>query len=225
MRARVDQKEHLDEHDAPRDEMERSLRDLRRFNRYFGGLRIYRKLLRAAGSNLVSVLDIGTGTSDLLMSIHGSARVRIGLDSKIQHLLYGRTLDGISAKANDPISRVLGDGFDLPFRSDSIDIITSAHFFHHFSPDENVRMLKECLRVSARAVLINDTRRNIVPLATVRALSALRLVGSITRFDAPASVLRGYTTAEARDIARQVGARKFEVVRLMPFRLGILLWK
>jgi hypothetical protein len=222
--SRVDQQEHLDEHDAPRDEMERSLRDLRRFNRYLGGIRIYRKLLRGAASENSSILDIGTGTSDLLMSVDGSSRLRIGLDFKIQHLLYGRRLDGIRPGA-DPLRRVLGDGFHLPFRSGSLELVTSAHFFHHFSPEENVVMLRECLRVARRAVLVNDTRRNLIPLLTVRALSILRLVGSITRFDAPASVLRGYTLAEARDIARQAGARRFEVVRLLPFRFGILLWK
>ncbi len=222
--SRVDQEEHLDERDAPRDAMERSLRDLRRFNLYFGGRRIYRKLLRMAGDETASLLDIGTGTSDLLMSCGDAPRLRVGLDFKIQHLLYGRVLDGIT-HSPDPISRVVGDGFALPFSTGSIDVVSSAHVFHHFSPDENVRMLRECLRVAARAVMVNDTRRNIVPLMTVRALSALRLVGSITRFDAPASVLRGYTMAEARDIAGQVGARRFEVMRLMPFRLGIVLWK
>ena len=36
----------LDEHDAPREEMERSLRDLRWINHYAGGIRIYRSLVR-----------------------------------------------------------------------------------------------------------------------------------------------------------------------------------
>lgn len=223
--SRVDQEEHLDDHDAPAGEMERSLRDLRRINRYLGGKRIYAKLLRTAGGTFSSVLDIGTGTSDLLMSGGRYIRLRVGVDFKIQHLLYGRTLDGITTRSRDPLSRVVGDGFALPFRAGSIEVITSAHFFHHFSPDENVRMLNECLRVASRAVLINDTRRNLIPLMAVRALSAIRVVGSITRFDAPASVLRGYTMAEANDVARKTGARTFDVVRLMPFRFGIVLWK
>lgn len=220
---RVDQEEHLDEHDAPWDDMERSLRDLRRFNSFFGGIRIYRKLARMAGER-PSVLDIGTGTSDLLMSIRNRSGMKIGIDFKIQHLHYGRKLDRIRPD-DDPIRRIAADAFALPFRSNSIDLVTSAHFFHHFSPEDNVVMLRECLRVAKRAVMINDTRRNHVPLATVRLMSALRLVGSITRFDAPASVLRGYTLDEARRVAEKAGAERFEVMRLMPFRLGILLWK
>ena len=220
---RVDQEEHLDEHDAPWDDMERSLRDLRRINRYLGGFRIYRRLVRRAGRGVTSILDIGTGTSDLLMTVP-HVRMRVGLDFKIQHLHYGRMLDDFTGP-DDPVRRISGDAFQLPFRSDSVDLVTSAHFFHHFSPEENVVMMRECLRVAKRAVMINDTRRNYVPLATVKVLSALRLFGSITRFDAPASVERGYTVAEARAIALESGARRVEVMRLMPFRFGILLWK
>ncbi|HEX2122010.1 MAG TPA: hypothetical protein VHL59_10250, partial [Thermoanaerobaculia bacterium] len=102
---------------------------------------------------------------------------------------------------------------------------TSAHFFHHFSPDENKIMLAEALRVARKGVSVNDTRRHYVPLLFVLLLSALRLFGRITRFDAPASVRQAYTIPETREIVRRVPAKRSEIVRLWPFRLGILLWK
>src|SRR5215212_8738324 len=115
----------LDEHDAPRADMERSLRDLRRFNRYCGGRAIYHRMLRPFAPK--SVLDLGTGTSELLDSLRGDV-LRIGLDFKIDHLLYLR--DG------SPTRRVVGDARRLPFRDSSVDVVTSAHFLHHFSPEE-----------------------------------------------------------------------------------------
>ena len=48
---RIDAPELLDEDNAPRRDVERSLRDLRRFNRWLGGLRVYRKLLARATSD------------------------------------------------------------------------------------------------------------------------------------------------------------------------------
>ena len=86
-------------------------------------------------------------------------------------------------------------------------------------------MLRDALRVTRRGVIINDTRRHYVPYLFVRLLGALRLVGPITRNDAPASILRGYTIEEARAIAANVGASRVEVVRVWPFRFGLLLWK
>jgi ubiquinone/menaquinone biosynthesis C-methylase UbiE len=210
---RVESHELLDEHDAPRADMERSLRDLRRINRYLGGTSIYRRLLRQFEPR--SVLDIGTGTADDLDAVP-HVRLRIGLDFKIDHLLYLRE--------GSTVRRVVGDALQLPFRDGAVDVVTSAHFFHHFSPDANVAILSEALRVAKDGVTVNDTRRHYVPLLFVHLLGMLRLVGRITRYDAPASVRQAYTLSEARDIAQRTKAR-YEIKPMWPFRLGILLWK
>lgn len=217
---RIDAHELLDEENAPREDMERSLRDLRRFNRYCGGIAVYRRLMRRMvkdRSRTLSLLDLGTATGDLPDSLRNYSNLHaVGLDFRIEHLHYLR--DGSRAR------RVVGDAKHLPFRDRAVDVVTSAHFFHHFSPDENVEVLREALRVAKVGVIVNDTRRHVVPLLFVHLLGALHLVGRITRFDAPASVRRGYTPREAREIAQRAGALRAEVVRAFPFRFGILLW-
>ena len=210
---RIEANELLDEHDAPRDDVERSLRDLRFINRWLGGIAVYDRLLRRFEPR--SVLVLGTGTSDNLNAQPGIP-LRIGLDFKIDHLLYLR--DG------SPVHRVVGDATRLPFRDGAVDVVTSAHFFHHFSPTANVEILRESLRVARQGVAVNDTRRHWAPYLFVLLLGALRLIGRITRVDAPASVRQAYTDAEAWAIVREVRA-KHEIVRLWPFRIGILLWK
>jgi len=211
---RIESEELLDEHDAPREDMERSLRDLRRINRYFGGVRIYRALVRRFTP--ASIVDVGTGTSDLLESVP-EVRTRIGLDFKIDHLLFLRE--------GSRVRRVVGDAQRLPFRNGAVDLVTSAHFFHHFSPEANAAILAESLRVTRRGVAVNDTRRHYAPLLLVLLLGALRLVGRITRYDAPASVRQGYTLAEARQIAARAAASRWDVIRMWPYRFAILLWK
>jgi ubiquinone/menaquinone biosynthesis C-methylase UbiE len=216
---RIEAEELLDEHDAPPDDVERSLRDLRRINAYLGGTRAFRQLLARLVSpdRAFDILDLGTGTSDLLEALPNARR--FGLDFKIGHLLYGRAL------ATLPVRRIAGDAFRLPFRDASFDIVTSSHFFHHFTPDENADILRDSLRVARVGVAVTDTRRHIAPLAFVRLLGLTPLVGRITRFDAPASVMQGYTLEEARAIAARAGGRDPRVFRLMPFRFGLLLWK
>jgi SAM-dependent methyltransferase len=210
---RVETDELLDDHDAPAADVDRSLRDLRRINRWLGGIGIYRRLLRRAGAAR-SILDLGAGTADLVGSV--DAALRVALDFKIDHLNYIRT---------DKVHRVVGDARQLPFRTSSVDAVTSAHFFHHFTPDENVAILRESLRVARHAVVVNDTRRHYVPLWFVQLLGALRLFGPLTRADAPASVRQGYTIEEARAIASRVGAARSGVIRATPYRFGVLLWK
>ncbi|HEX7150424.1 MAG TPA: methyltransferase domain-containing protein [Thermoanaerobaculia bacterium] len=215
---RIDTEELLDEHDAPQPDMERSLRDLRRINRWLGGRFNYRRLLQrlAPGAARLRILDVGAGTCDNLDALDGD-HFRIGLDFKIDHLLYQR--------AGSRTHRVVGDAHHLPFRDGSVDVVTSAHFFHHFSPDENVEILRDALRVARVGVTVNDTRRHYVPLLFIQLLSVLRLVGRITRFDGPASVLRGYTVPEVKGVAGKTGAARASVVRAWPFRFGLLLWK
>ncbi|HUP45130.1 MAG TPA: methyltransferase domain-containing protein [Thermoanaerobaculia bacterium] len=209
---RLDAPELLDEHDAPAADVARSLRDLRRINRWLGGIPIYRRLVKRFAP-VDSLLDVGAGSADLLES--AGVRLRIALDCKIDHLLHGRR----------SVPMVVGDAARLPFRSDAVDLVTSAHFFHHFTAAENESILRESLRVARKGVAVNDTRRHYAPLLFVRLLGALRLVGRITRSDAPASVLRGYTVPEVRPMAEVVGARRAVVRRMFPFRFAIMLWK
>ena len=209
---RLDEPELLDEHDAPRADMERSLRDLRRINRYLGGMTTYRRLLRRFGS-VRSIVDLGAGTADLLDGVRGDV-LRVALDFKIEHLLYLR--------GRSHARRVVGDALHLPFRDGSVDVVTSSHFFHHFNPQENGVILRESARVARKGVAVTDTRRHYAPLLFVHLLAALRLFGRITRSDAPGSVRRGYTIDEVKGIAID---GRVQVVKFFPFRFGIILRK
>jgi ubiquinone/menaquinone biosynthesis C-methylase UbiE len=208
---RLDTPELLDEAHAPHDDMARSLRDLRRFNAWAGGGRVYRKLVRRllGERREALVIDLGAGTADLVDSLGMRA---IAVDINLRHLLYERE--------RSRTRRVVGDAKRLPFRDDAADAVTSSHFFHHFTPEENADVIAESLRVAKVGIAFTDTRRHRLPLLFTQLLAIFRLVGRITRFDAPASVRRGYTTDEVRAIAP--GAT---VDNYVPFRWGLLQWK
>lgn len=219
---RIYQPELLDEHDAPAADVTRSLEDLRFINKYGRGIGIYRGLLRRLvgddRSKPLRILDLGTGSSDLLDSLRAYPRlVPIGLDFNIRHLLH--------VARGSRVRRVVGDAQRLPFRDGSVDVVTSSHFFHHFTDDENVAILTDSLRVARTGVFVSDVRRHYVSLLFVRLVGTLRLIGRITRFDAPASILRGYTVPEVRELVARVPAAKREAAARFPFRWGVVLWK
>ncbi|HEV2721552.1 MAG TPA: methyltransferase domain-containing protein [Thermoanaerobaculia bacterium] len=209
---RLDTPELLDEHDAPAEDVERSLRDLQRFNRWCGGIRAYRKMVRrvipSAARNPL-IIDLGAGTADLVDSLGGRG---VAVDWNLRHLLYQR--DRSRAR------RVVADARRLPFRDNAADAVTSSHFFHHFTPAENEQILRESLRVARVGVAFTDTRRHVAPLLFTLMLRWLHLVGRITAYDAPASIRRGYTTSEVRAIAP--GA---VVENVFPFRWALLMRK
>jgi len=213
---RVVAHELLDEHDAPREDMERSLRDLRRFNRWAGGTSTYRRFLRRLAPDAKIVVDLGAGTADLLDALPSDVTT-IAVDLNIKHLLYERN--------RSRAMRVVADAHRLPFRDASVDVVTSSHFFHHFEPEENADILRGALRVVRIGAMASDTRRHVLPYLFTWLLGKLHLVGRITAYDAPASVARGYTAAEAKAVGENTGAGRVEVVTMMPFRFGLLLWK
>jgi ubiquinone/menaquinone biosynthesis C-methylase UbiE len=216
MMQRLDTPELLDEHDAEPKAMERSLRDLQRFNRWCGGTRVYRKIVhRLLGPReRPLVIDLGAGTADLVDSLGGNG---IAVDWNLRHLLYQHHASHAR--------RVVADARRLPFRDNAADAVTSSHFFHHFTPEENVEILRESLRVARVGVAMTDTLRHVVPLLVTLLLRWFHLVGRITAFDAPASVRRGYTISEVRKIAERSGARRVVVENYVPYRWGMLLWK
>ena len=210
--------EHLDHESELTPDVLRSLDDLRGINRWLGGTLAYRTLVeRVSLRRDLTVADLGSGTADLLRSLPSTHR-RIGLDLKLGHHAVARA-DG------EDVALVAADAFRIPLLDHSVDIVTSSHFFHHFDPDENRRILDESLRVCRLAVAVTDTRRHYLPLAFVRVVSATPLWSPITRFDAPASVRQGYTLEEVRDITAATRARRFEVFRMIFFRFGLILWK
>ncbi|HUR82078.1 MAG TPA: class I SAM-dependent methyltransferase [Thermoanaerobaculia bacterium] len=211
---RIESDELLDEQQVPRAEMERSLRDLRKINRYAGGLGMFRTMTSRFAPQ--SIVDLGAGTCDQLETLAG-VPLRIGLDFNLAHLAYLR--DG------SRVHRVVGDATRLPFRNGAVDLVTSSHFFHHFSPHENVVILGESLRIARKGVAMTDTRRHYFPLWFTMVLGWLRVVGRVTALDAPASVRQGYTVAEAKEIAAKSGAAKWDLIRRWPFRWAMLLWK
>ena len=213
---RVVSPELLDEHDAPREAMERSLRDLRRFNRWAGGTSTYLLLVRRFAPGAKAVVDLSAGTADLLDALPPGV-MTIAVDMNIKHLAYER--------GRSRALRVVADAMRLPFRDASVDLVTSSHFFHHFEPEENAAILRGALRIARLGAMASDTRRHILPFLFTWLLGKLHLVGRITAYDAPASVARGYTADEARAVGEKTRAGRVDVVNMMPFRFGLLLWK
>jgi ubiquinone/menaquinone biosynthesis C-methylase UbiE len=217
------QTEHLDQKGLPIREIERSLADIRWVNRYWGGHRaaetsILREILASAGDQ--TLLDLGAGSADVPERLaRKSARRGISLsvcslDLQIAHLATARGLFG------GAVGRlVAGDALRLPFGDASFDWTLSAQFFHHFSPEENVRVLREMGRVARRGVFVLDLRRHRLARAAVMGLGPIFFHSSLTIEDARISVEQAYTIPEVAGLAREAGLENVAVRRAPPFRL------
>jgi SAM-dependent methyltransferase len=213
-------RELLDDQNLPFEEMVRSLADIDRVNRKWGASRALEKHLLSrirdcAGKDLL-LLDVGAGSGALAGRLedvlsHDGSRVHvIALDLQWRHLRAGAK--GLAA--------VAGDGFLLPLGDAAVDWIVSTLIFHHFSPEQNVRLLREFARVARCGFALLDLRRHLFPLLFVSIAGPLLFKSRASVADGPASVRQAYTQGEAERIAREAWPGT-TVERVFPFRLMI----
>jgi hypothetical protein len=218
---RVPTVELLDSDAGTAQEVAASLADLRMINHRFGGCATTRSMVeriaQATRSNSLSLLEVAAGSGD----VPRATRDSLGL-SGIQ--IDVTLLDRAASHVGNGGRSIVGDALALPFRDDSFDLVACGLFAHHLSPDQLIRFVHAGLRVSRRAVLINDLIRHPLHLAMVYAGSPLYR-SRLTRHDAPASVRQAYTTDEMRAILRGTSTARIEIDRHYLFRMGAIAWK
>lgn len=220
---RVSTQEILDSDACPPVEVETSLRDLCRINRWFGGIATTRRLIERVASTTgrkhFSVLEVAAGFGEV-SKIAGRQLAHKGITLDVTDLDRVRThlLRGNRA--------VVADALALPFQDGSFDLVSCSLFAHHLEPAELARFTNEALRVSRCAVLINDLVRHPLHVALVYAGFPL-MRSYVSRVDGLASVRRAYVPDEMRQIlsAGTETAARVEISRHFLFRMGVIAWK
>ncbi len=193
---RVNTQEILDSDACPPVEVEASLRDLCRINRWFGGVATTRRLIErvasATGHKSFSVLEVAAGFGEVPKAA-GQQLARKGIAIDVTHL------DRVRSHLLHGERAVVADALALPFQDGSFDLVSCSLFAHHLEPAELARFTSEALRVSRCAVLINDLIRHPLHLALVYAGFPL-MRSYVSRVDGLASVRRAYVPDEMRQI-------------------------
>jgi len=186
-------------------ELEGSLVDLERANRFLGGSApILREIRRVDGRR---VLDIGSGSADIPLAIVRDG-ARHGRDVRVTCLDRSESMIAIARRrtGNDErLTFVRGEGDRLPFDSGTFDVTTCALALHHFEPTSARLLLAEMRRVAGRTPIVCDLRRSRVAHAGVLLWSTVCTRNRLTRHDGPLSVRRAYTPDEACELAHDAG--------------------
>lgn len=226
---RVTGSELMDRSDVARDELAESLADLRRVNRWLGGLHAalaaVMPVIRNVEDAEVRVLDVGTGSADIPLAVVRRAR-RAGLvvRSLATDVHPGTVAAALRATAGEPAVDVYrADGLALPFRPEEFHIAMCHTVLHHFDESEATRLLGELGRVASRAVVVTDLARSRTAVAGVRSLSAtLWRSHPVTRHDSVVSIRAAYTPDEAEALARAAGLRNPRIRRHPFFRFSLV---
>ncbi|MFT3785194.1 MAG: methyltransferase domain-containing protein [Tepidisphaeraceae bacterium] len=197
--------EQMDADDVDPRQLADALRYIRRINKLlrYNAAVIRRVELLASATEPITLLDVATGSGDLLAQLGPRYRT-VGLD---RHTLTIR-------EAKQSVSRAIfirGDALALPFADNSFDIVTSNLFLHHLPGPIVVAALREMARVAQRGIVVADLLRNRRAYAWITLFTLT--ASPIVKHDARASVAHAFTLDEARNLFDQAGlaSAKLEV--------------
>ncbi len=224
---RTEGDELLDETGQDLTELASSLRDVRRVNQLFGGLRTVRtqlpRLLAATSpERSVTILDLATGSADIPINVVRWARQQ-GRTVDITASDFSADILAIAARrvAGYPNIHLLQcDAREIPFKDTSFDIVLCSLALHHFSPPDAARVLSEMDRVSRVGFIVNDLARSRPGYIGAWLVGRLATRNRITRHDAPLSALRAYTPDELRTLLTLAGVMDAEVRSSPWFRMS-----
>jgi SAM-dependent methyltransferase len=200
----------------------RSIRDVARTNRLFGGTRAAIAALEDALPGLrdragrATLLDVGTGLGDIPAGMREAATRRnvplttIGLDA----------VPSLAASSRGRVDHaVCGDALALPVADRSVDVVLCSQLLHHFEHGEGIRLLRELDRVARVRVIVSDLRRSAVAAAGLWLVSFPMRFHRVSRHDGFVSVMRGFTSGELAELVHQAVGTRPAVERRLGWRL------
>jgi SAM-dependent methyltransferase len=204
------------------EELERNLADIEFANRWLGGIAPIRREVRRTGAT--TVLDVGSGSGDIPHALVRDARAR-GADVRVTCLDHSEAMIAIARRrtGGEPaLTFVRGEGERLPFADAAFDVVTCSLALHHFEPPAARELLREMRRVARITPIVGDLARSYVAFAGTWLFAHVTTRNRLTRHDAPLSVRRSYTPAEALALAREAGWRAPLAVGERFFRMTLL---
>jgi SAM-dependent methyltransferase len=185
----------------------RSLRNIARSNRWFGGAAavrhgLARVLARVPRGATLTLLDLGTGAGDLPESAMSWARRR-GWQLRPVGLERSRVAASLATGGGIPCAVACAGA--PPIREKSVDLVLVSQVVHHLAPGSAVTLVRICDRLARVGVVIADLRRSrLARLAFWCGARALRF-DPFTLADGMTSIRRGYTALELRALLRAAG--------------------
>jgi SAM-dependent methyltransferase len=218
-------RELLDDPGADPRVVARSLRNISRSNRWFGGASAVRHGLTRVLAGVprgaeLTLLDLGTGAGDLPRAAVAWAG-RMGIRLRPVGLELSPVAAGLARAAGVPCA--VGCAGHPPLRDKSVDLVLASQLVHHLAPESAVRLLRTCDRLARIGVIVADLRRGrLAPLAFWVGARALGF-DRYTVADGITSIRRGYTANELRALLAQAGVQG-RVVRRPMYRL-VATWR
>lgn len=215
---RTNRSEIMDDFDLQGDELERTLQDLDRINKWLGGNKItmqgLKKLLdpRPEGK-IVHIVDVGCGNGAILREIAEWGRDKpfplklTGIDANSHAVRIAEKLSEYYPEINYQAQNI----FDSSFQKQEFDIVLCTLTLHHFKDREIEEITENFYKQSRIGVVINDLHRSKQAYFLFRGFCKVFISNKIAREDGLTSILRGFKKKDIKKFAARLPAKRHEI--------------
>jgi 2-polyprenyl-3-methyl-5-hydroxy-6-metoxy-1,4-benzoquinol methylase len=218
----------MDDLDCSGEVVHQTLRELEFINRTLGGNSFtvsgVNQILKTKKIRNPEILDLGCGGGDMLLLLkkkfnHSYPDIKLhGVDANLNIIQYA-----VEHCADNSIRFSTLNIFSEEFRKLNCDIGIATLFFHHFTADQLVDVLGRLKSQCRVGIVINDLHRHPLAYYSIKLLTQFFSKSSMVKFDAPLSVMRGFTRLEWEEILRQAGITDYTLKWKWAFRWEILI--
>ena len=215
-------KEIIDDLSIKDERIDTALKELKLINNASGGYSVSEKaLLNLLDHQIESkkILDIGAGSSDILMKLKKkkSNMDLFTLDINMRACWYNKSINKLG-------NVVCADINDLPFSGKYFDYVHASLFFHHFEENKISQILQSLSGITKKAIIINDLRRSLLAYLGIRMLTLLFSKSNVVKNDAPLSVKRGFVKSDIIKFTKGLSFNKVIIKKRWAYRWMIIIY-
>jgi len=208
------------------DLLEEDLRNLRRLNRYFGGIAAVRKHILPMFDGIqpgkeITILDLACGSGDHPVALVHLAR-SIGRRVKIRAVDRNPKMVAATTRLTTGFTEIevhQADILGLHGREWNSDIVLCSLALHHFSEVDAVRIIRSMTELSRVGFIINEINRNRLAAWCAWTYTHLTTLNRITLNDTYASFRRAFTANELLSMAERASVERCQVYHEPLFRI------
>ncbi|WP_299014913.1 methyltransferase domain-containing protein [uncultured Polaribacter sp.] len=207
---RSDQEEMMDDFSIGGDLLRDVLDKLESINRWLGGNLVTVNAVKAVLKNHpkeqeITIVDLGCGHGDILRDVAKFGRKNgykfklIGVDANPTAIDYANELSVDFPELSFKIQDIFSDDF----KKQQFDVVLATLFFHHFKEKPLVSFLKDTLKQTKIAIVVNDLHRHKVAYYLFKLL-AVFITNKMIIHDGLVSVLRGFKRKDLEAMSKQL---------------------
>ncbi len=222
---RSEEAEIMDDFELKGEELEQTLTDLEKINKWLGGNQItlegIRILLKDSPEKAtIRIADVGCGSGAVLREIANWGRNQkfnlelIGIDANPYAIEIAKRRSDYYPEIKFETLNI----FSEDYKKQEYDIVLCTLTLHHFKNDEILELLNIFRDQSQLGVIINDLQRSKTAYVLFQAFCKVFINNKIARKDGLTSILRGFKKNDLKKLATEIPAKQHYIKWKWAFR-------